>query len=261
MTTGRRLLLGVKGTLGLWIRVLIMANVAVLALLLGVLFLDRVNGPVPGHPTQAATTASASPDLMEMGLAHIPTSNNCELCHVGGGRTGLKLVPSILHPIEGWRRCVTCHTDESLGRTAPGHQGIAEEECQNCHQVAPTGPAITQPHARLHDQRCLECHGGIAHLPSSMATSREEDCVLCHLPTELPPPTYPHVADAPLTCRACHRSVEVGGLPIDHALRGDATCLLCHDINLVAGPNKASPAADSPTGATLTWPLARLRPG
>jgi len=239
-TTGRR---AIKGTIELWIRILIVANIALLVVLLGVLFLDRLNGPLPGHPVQAVAAASASPDVMQMGLAHIPTSNACELCHVGGGKVGLKLVPTILHPIEGWRRCVTCHTDESLGRTAPGHQGIAEEECQNCHKVAQTGPAITQPHTSLHDQRCLDCHGGVAHLPSSMATSREEDCVLCHKPTTLPPPFYPHVADPPLTCRTCHQSVEVGGLPIDHALRGDATCLLCHDIKQAAPPTPA-PATD-----------------
>lgn len=238
MTRRRR----IKARIELSIRVLIAANVAVLALLLGVLVLDRLNGPVPGHPVQAAVKASESPDLMQMGLAHIPTSNNCELCHVSGGKAGLKVVPSILHPIEGWRRCLICHTDESLGRVAPGHQGIAEEECQNCHKVAQTGPAITQPHAALHDQRCLDCHGGVAHLPASMASTRQEDCVLCHKPATLPPPSYPHVANAPLTCRSCHQSSEVGGLPIDHALRGDATCLLCHDIK----------QADQPTPAPAT---------
>jgi hypothetical protein len=247
----RRVVRRVKGTLELWIRVLIVVNIAALVVLLGVLFLDRLTGPLPGHPEQALAleqTPSASPDTMQMGLAHIPTSNNCELCHVSGGKGGLKTVPSILHPIEGWRRCVTCHTDESLGRVAPGHEGIAEQECTNCHQVAQTGPAITQPHAALHDQRCLDCHGGVAHLPSSMASARQEDCVLCHKPATLPPPSYPHVAEPPLTCRACHQSSEAGALPIDHALRGDATCLLCHDIKQVAPavvpPPPASPATD-----------------
>jgi hypothetical protein len=238
----RRIVRRVKGTLGLWIRGLIAANIAVLVLLLAVLILDRVNGPLPGHPA-LGSIPSASPDLMQMGLAHIPTSNSCELCHVAGGKAGLKLVPTILHPIEGWRRCVTCHTNASLGRTAPGHEGIAEEECRNCHQVAQTGVAITQPHAALHDQRCLDCHGEVAHLPTSMASSHEADCVLCHKPTDLPPPSYPHVVDPPLTCRACHQSAEVGGLPIDHALRGDATCLLCHDIK--QGP-RPTPEPDRP---------------
>ena len=234
-TPNRRFVRRLKGTLGFWIRVLIAANIAVLVLLLTVLIFDRLNGPLPGHPTQAST-ASASPDLMQMGLAHIPTSNSCELCHVAGGKAGLKLVPTILHPIEGWRRCVTCHDDSSLGRKAPGHDGIAEEECRTCHQPAPAGVAITQPHVALKDQRCLECHGAVAHLPASMASSQEGDCVLCHKPAELPPPSFPHVIDQPLTCRACHQSAEVGGLPIDHALRGDATCLLCHDIKQAPPP-------------------------
>jgi hypothetical protein len=243
----RRVAKRVKGTIELWIRVLIVVNIAALVILLGILLIDRVTGPLPGHPEQALAREAppASPDLMQMGLAHIPTSNNCELCHDSGGKGGLKVVPSILHPIEGWRRCVTCHTDESLGRVAPGHQGIAEEECTNCHQVARTGPAITQPHAALHDQRCLDCHGGVAHLPSSMASAREDDCVLCHKPADLPPPSYPHVVNPPLTCRACHQSVEAGGLPIDHALRGDATCLLCHDIKQVPQPTPTpTPALD-----------------
>ena len=118
---------------------------------------------------------------MAMGVAHIPTSNACILCHGSGGE--VKTVPGLLHPIEGWRRCVVCHTNESIGRKAPGHEGIAEEECLNCHKVSPGGPAITQPHAALQDQRCLTCHGGVAHLPSSMATTKETDCVLCHKPT------------------------------------------------------------------------------
>ncbi|HEY6057578.1 MAG TPA: hypothetical protein VIV06_06060 [Candidatus Limnocylindrales bacterium] len=222
------------------VSILIALNIVALGLVLGVVAYDRLNSAPPAFGARQ-TVPAASPDVMQMGLAHIPTSNSCVLCHEGGGKTGIKPVPAILHPIEGWRRCVTCHTDESLGRVAPGHGGIAEEECTNCHKTGTTGPAITQPHAKLHDQHCLECHGEIAHLPSSMASSREEDCVLCHKPAVLPPPSYPHAPDARLTCRTCHQSVEVGSLPIDHALRGDASCLLCHDIRQAAGPTPPVP--------------------
>ena len=45
---------------------------------------------------------------------------------------------------------------------APGHSGIAEMECLNCHKIAPPGPAITQPHSQLQDQLCLDCHGSYA---------------------------------------------------------------------------------------------------
>jgi hypothetical protein len=83
-----------------------------------------------------------------------------------------------------------------------------------------------------------------------MASSKETDCVLCHKPTALPPPTYPHVADARLSCRTCHQSAEAGGLPIDHALRSDDTCLLCHDLAYKAG------ASGLPSPSRVTLPLA-----
>ena len=96
--------------------------------------------------------------------------------------------------------------------------------------MATQGVAITAPHLRLQDQHCLDCHGTVAHLPTSMASRKETSCTLCHQPTDLPPPQYPHQLDAERSCRDCHRSAEVGNLPIDHALRDDSTCLLCHDI-------------------------------
>ena len=195
-----------------------------------------------GQPAQLIPVASPSFGLMPMGNAHIPTTNACVLCHAAGG--DVKTPPAILHPIEGWRRCLTCHTNENLGRTAPGHEGIAETECLNCHKTGQAGPAITQPHVALHDQHCLECHGSVAHLPSTMASSRESDCVLCHKAATLPPPSYPHAADVFLGCRSCHQSAEVGALPIDHARRSDATCLLCHEINVVG----ASPGASRASG-------------
>jgi hypothetical protein len=236
------------------IQVLIFGLVMVMAAMAGVIAFDLLRA-TPVQPAASApaegSSPSSSPALMQMGLAHIPTSSACVLCHGAGGE--VKVVPAILHPLEGWRRCLVCHTNEDIGRKAPGHEGIAEEECLNCHKVSQGGPAITQPHAKLQDQKCLSCHGGVAHLPSSMASSREEDCVLCHKPTALPPPSYPHEADARLTCRTCHQSAEVGGLPIDHALRGDDTCLLCHEL---AYKTSAS-GAPSPSLVTLPAPGSR----
>ncbi|HSO30417.1 MAG TPA: hypothetical protein VLS28_10970 [Candidatus Sulfomarinibacteraceae bacterium] len=219
-------LLFLRRPLELAIRALLVANILVIALLLVVVLTSLPK--TPGHPDQA--TPSESINLMSMGLAHIPTSASCLLCHETGGEAGLKPIPAIGHPLEGWRRCATCHTNATLGRTAPGHEGIPEEECLNCHKLPPEGPAITQPHSRLQDQNCLDCHGSFAHLPTSMVQKDETECWLCHKPTDLPPPEYPHVRDAALGCRECHTSPQVGGLPIDHALKQNSTCLLCHDI-------------------------------
>jgi hypothetical protein len=222
----------VSRVLRLTIGFLVLLNVLVVAFVAAVLLFGLPAAPGSQPVDAARPTPRPTPLLMLMGAAHIPTTNACVLCHGAGG--DVKTVPGILHPIEGWRRCIQCHTDTKLGRAAPGHEGIAEEECLNCHRTAQTGPAITQPHARLHDQQCLDCHGGVAHLPSTMAGSSATGCVLCHKPAVLPPPQYPHAPDARLSCRSCHRSAEAGALPIDHALRADDTCLLCHDIHVAA---------------------------
>ena len=211
-----------------------LAVVGAITLLGGVALVLAVGIVLSGGSQPAALVGTPQPtlDLMPMGNAHIPTTNACLLCHGAAG--DVKVVPAMLHPVEGWRRCATCHSDENLGRKAPGHEGIVEEECLNCHKVAEAGPAITRPHAEIQDRGCLDCHGDFAHLPSSMATAKENECVLCHRATDLPPPEYPHTLDNRLACSSCHRSPEAGGLPIDHAQRTDATCLLCHEISTAA---------------------------
>jgi len=225
------------------VKVLLAVNIVVVVGLLAVVIVSSLRS-TPGVPAQLNPSASPSPDTMPMGLAHIPTSASCLLCHETGGEGGLKPIPAIGHPLEGWRTCSACHTDESLGRTAPGHTGIPEEECLNCHKVAQEGPAITQPHSNLQDKHCLDCHGSYAHLPTSMVERNETECWLCHKPTAYPPPDSPHLHETRLSCRECHQSSQVGGLPIDHALRADSTCLLCHDIEVARlGPSPTAPGA------------------
>lgn len=219
-----------KSRVDLGMRLLVVANLVVVGVLALAMVADWIHLAPPPAAAQAPS-ASPSFDLMEMGLAHIPTSNDCLLCHYEGGASGVKPIPALGHPLEGWRTCLVCHTNEKLGRKAPGHEGIAEAECLNCHKVAPPGPAITQAHSRL-DRPCLDCHGGVAHLPTSMVGRNQDDCWLCHKPAAEPPPQKPHPDNPNLTCRTCHQAAQVGALPIDHALRGDSTCVLCHQMNL-----------------------------
>ncbi len=41
--------------------------------------------------------------------------------------------------------------------------------------LQPASPPMGELHAALHDQKCLDCHGSVVDLPSSMATSSETD--------------------------------------------------------------------------------------
>jgi hypothetical protein len=232
------------------LRLLIVANFIVVALLAGTMVLDWMKViPARGTATESSAPAvSPSPETMQMGLAHIPTSNSCLLCHERGGAAELKPIPAIGHPLQGWTACLTCHTDETLGRKAPGHAGIAESECLNCHREAQDGPAITQAHADL-DEPCLDCHGSVAHLPSSMVGRNQDECWLCHKPNPAPPPLKPHPDPQNLTCRSCHQASQAGALPIDHALREESTCTLCHDITSRPAASAAPVASPTPEPA------------
>jgi predicted CXXCH cytochrome family protein len=218
------------------LRALIILNLAVVALLAAGLVADWAG--VLDHASPLAPGASPTPDTMRMGLAHIPTSADCTLCHTSGGSAGLKPVPALAHPIQGWTACLVCHTDDKLGREAPGHTGIAQDECLSCHKAAVDGPAITQAHAQL-DAPCLSCHGSVAHLPTSMVGRSQDDCWLCHRPSTDPAPVRPHPDPAGLTCRSCHSSGNAGALPIDHALRAESTCALCHQVRPSPSPSPA----------------------
>lgn len=247
------------------LRLLILLNlvvVAVLATLMVANWLQVI--PTRNNAPGASGAAEASPSIavFEMGIAHIPTSAQCVLCHEGGGSAAVKTIPAMGHPLAGFTACLTCHTNEKLGREAPGHQGIAETECTNCHKEPTQGPTITQAHAAL-NKPCLDCHGSVAHLPTSMVGRNENDCQLCHKPNPSPPPIKPHPDPANLKCRDCHQASDVGALPIDHALRGDDTCVLCHDIggasNLPA--SSATPAPTAPASPLLSPPQgAQLSP-
>ncbi len=242
------------------LRLLIALNLIVVALLAGTMVANwmRLIPDLTGNaPDSGEPSASASPETMLMGIAHIPTSNSCLLCHYEGGEAGLKPIPALGHPLAGWTACLTCHTDEKLGRTAPGHKGIAESECLNCHKEAPDGPPITQAHADL-KQPCLDCHGSVAHLPSSMVGRNQDECWLCHKPNPSPPPVNPHPDMGNLACRSCHQSADVGALPIDHALRGDETCVLCHAVG--ATPAPAVGATPAPAAQLTPAPAVQLSP-
>jgi hypothetical protein len=237
------------------LRLLIVLNLVVVGLLAATMVADwlqiipaRGVADVDGASPSAGVAAVPSQELMQMGLAHIPTSNDCLLCHVSGGSAAVKSVPAIGHPLAGWTACLTCHTDDKLGRTAPGHTGIAQSECTNCHKEAQAGPAITQAHANL-NKPCLDCHGSVAHLPTSMVGRNQDDCWLCHKPNPSPPPIKPHPDPQNLSCRSCHQSADAGGLPIDHALRGDDTCVLCHDIGGSSGASPGSSRLATPVPA------------
>lgn len=242
------------------IRILIVLNVVAVTSLLAVVVAAAFLGGIrPGFPAQFATpNPSRTPDLVEMGVAHIPTTASCLLCHEGGGSGKVKPVPPLGHQVAGWERCLVCHTNDSLARTAPGHDGIPENECLSCHKSAPDGPPITQAHAQL-AQPCLACHGDVAHLPSTMVGRDPDQCWLCHQPAPTTAPQRPHPPVEGKGCRACHQASDVGALPMDHAFRSNDSCVLCHAIGDGASGLRWPSAEAVPAGSDPARVLVPLR--
>ncbi len=87
------------------IRLLIALNVFAIGALLAIVAFSSL-GTNLGTPAQLQTRTPSSFDLVEMGIAHIPTTASCLLCHETGGDSRVKVVPAIGHELEGWTRCL-----------------------------------------------------------------------------------------------------------------------------------------------------------
>lgn len=198
-------------------------------------------GPA-GPGASAAASPSPNPNANVMAWVAMPANADCAACHLtAGGGIGLKPMPKLGHPLDGWNNCTECHATERLAEVAPGHAGIHASECLTCHQPSELPPPLSRPHRDRQNQGCLECHGTQAPLPDNMAHRPETVCWLCHRLPDVEPPQPAHAVEPGQTnCLACHvAGGPPGALPADHAERTSSECLLCH------APATAPPAGTS----------------
>ncbi len=195
----------------------------------------------PSAAADGSATASAPPTMRGLVL---PDTADCSACHLTStGQIGLKPIPPMGHPLQGWTDCTACHAPAGLVKTAPGHSGIHASDCLTCHQPGNLPPPLSRPHRELQNTNCLSCHGSKAPLPADMAHRSQSVCWLCHrLPAEQPPvPAHPTV-NGETDCLSCHVSGKVGALPADHASRTASECLLCHELPIDRAPQNATPS-------------------
>jgi hypothetical protein len=185
----------------------------------------------------AAPAPSTSPDLL-MGGAVIPATAECAGCHASGGAIGLRSIPVMAHPLEGWGKCTSCHAPARLVDTAPGHSGIHATECTICHKPGDLPAPLSRPHRDNQNVACLSCHGSTAPLPTDMTHRKEATCWLCHrLPTIEPPVPAHDTAQGETDCLTCHKAGgKAGTLPTDHVERPATLCLKCHEVTLGMTP-------------------------
>jgi len=129
------------------------------------------------RPTLPAPSATPAPTTAPALALQMPVGDDCIACHpTTEGGVGTVPVPPIGHPLQGWTACTSCHSNDRLVSTAPGHTGIHADQCLLCHQ-ATTPAAEARPHSTHRDVPCLSCHGTKAPLPESswVATAAQYD--------------------------------------------------------------------------------------
>ncbi len=183
--------------------------------------------PSPGSPS-ASPVAGVMPG---MGGA-VPANADCSACHLtNAGAIGLRPIPAMGHPLDGWTKCTSCHSTQSLVATAPGHTGIHATACLTCHKPGNLPAPLSRPHRERQNTACLDCHGSTAPLPVDMAHRTEQVCWLCHRLPDAQPPIPAHATvSGESDCLTCHVAAKVGALPADHETRTASECLLCHDL-------------------------------
>ncbi len=204
-------------------------------------------------------TPAPSPSEIDMNGALIPANSDCSGCHLTNvGVIGLRPIPAMGHPLEGWSQCTACHAPSGLVQTAPGHRGIHANECLTCHQPGNLPAPLSRPHRALQNMDCLDCHGKVAPLPADMTHRSQKVCWLCHRLPDVAPPVPAHATVTGETdCLSCHVAGKVGALPKDHASRRTSECLLCHELPLPgasAGPSDRPPGAPSPAASPTASP-------
>lgn len=190
-----------------------------------------VASPSPTSPPASPLASSLADIAPGMGGA-VPANADCGACHLtNAGVIGLRTIPAMGHPLQGWTQCTACHSTQTLVATAPGHTGIHASACLTCHKPGNLPAPLSRPHRALQNMACLDCHGTTAPLPQDMTHRSERVCWLCHRLPDVQPPVPEHATVTGETdCLACHVAGKVGALPADHATRTSSECLLCHEI-------------------------------
>ena len=245
---------------GYWISVAVLASATVwlgIFLLVNAVIPDltRAGAPPAVVPATPASSGSSSqpPDVAAGMGGAVPANADCSACHLTDtGAIGLRPIPAMGHPLEGWTECTACHSTQTLVATAPGHTGIHATACLTCHKPGNLPAPLSRPHRDRQNMACLDCHGSTAPLPADMTHRTERVCWLCHRLPDTQPPIPAHATVSGETdCLKCHVGGKVGALPADHRARTASECLLCHDVG---APAVLPPASGLP-GATLAPPV------
>ena len=176
---------------------------------------------------------------------HIPTTSQCDLCHINGFVT---FAPSAMNHAStagpaSAGNCATCHSGAFVAQNAqvkPATHIVTTAQCDTCHRSTTSWATATFNHATAVPAvagRCASCHNSTTALgkPSTHVPTTAQ-CDTCHLGfVAFAPSTMNHAGTTgPLAagnCASCHNgsflSQNARAKPATHIVT-TAQCDSCH---------------------------------
>ena len=204
------------------------------------------------QPAEMATMPLPIPHTLE-------GFENCAVCHPATGSGAPSFIPGemsaaseeyppIPHKLEEREDCLECHQegDDLAPKIPDDHDGLANNECQNCHQsqemiaqaaaeatplasvAVPVGPIptpIAHPPAEAGVNGCFDCHvtdqdndlvEGASRWERSIHAERDVTCVDCH------------GGDPAATDQEAAKSTAAGYIGVPDRIDVPALCASCH---------------------------------
>ncbi len=157
--------------------------------------------------------------------AHIPTSEDCSVCHVP-----TTFAQAYFDHQNIADNCGNCHDGTTVFGKHSSHVPT-NEDCVGCHQTTGILPA-TFSHDGILDN-CSSCHdAGFATPKDADHVETGEDCGVCHTPNAFIPATFDHTGIVD-NCASCH-GVTATPMPGDHLTTG-LDCHFCHTTATFVG--------------------------
>jgi len=174
-------------------------------------------------------------------LAHVGITGNCVSCHNGNfttvGTIGARAkTPSPPHPVTS-ADCALCHDTISFANAFVDHNdpAVLAARCDSCHVADGTGSAKGMDAGHVvTSQDCGVCHvaGGSFKPAVFNHTGIVDNCASCHVADGSGTAIGMDVGHITTSedCSVCHNTTAFAGAKFDHQLVGiNDTCKSCHN--------------------------------
>lgn len=168
----------------------------------------------------------ASGATTKKNIGHVPTTEDCSLCHVPG-----TFATAVFDHTGIVDNCVSCHAGSGAIATVKDSNHLpTTEDCSVCHNTTAFAGARFD-HQGIIDN-CASCHDGIVAIgkaPTPNHVPTNEDCSVCHQTTGFIPATFNHVGITD-NCSSCHGAGFATGKSDGHVVTNQ-DCGVCHNTS------------------------------